>query len=461
MTDEKQLGAYVTPRVKHEPGRRALGYSALLFLVTVVALALLLPGPRGAVTGVLTDRPGDLATTENATTASLVVFWRQEMPRTYHKEYVDLRGGYQPKSPQSKPWACNGKTVTYDDIRGNAFYCGGKDDDYIAYDGAGLFPRLNRVFGSIAPAVVLAHETGHAVQFRAAVSAPSVVIELQADCFGGAWVAFAERSRADRVDVTPTARDSAVAVMLTLRDRVGTPATDPQAHGMGFDRVNAFQTGYEQGTSACARFPTTGVTTTELPFQPGEEAATGGDLPYRDAVPFFVKSLDDFWRSGLPLLGTDASFLPPRARPVAATLPACDQETQPSRTLVLEYCSADNTVTWVDPMLQNVHTAIGDMSTGTLLSEAWAEAAQTQAGLSTVGRQGSLQRDCLTGAWISTIAAGADPQLRLSPGDLDEVIGAIVTNSFGAAAQGNALGGAFDRTRALRQGVQGGIAACT
>lgn len=460
MTDESQLTEYLAPRDDHVPGRRALVISALLFLLAVIALAMLLPGPRGVVTGVLTDRPGNLPTAENATTASLIVFWRQEMLRTYHKEYADLKGGYQPKSSQSKPWTCNGERVTYDDIRGNAFYCGGKDDDYIAYDAAGLFPRLNRLFGSIAPAVVLAHETGHAVQFRAAVSAPSVVIELQADCFGGAWIAFAERSRADSVVVTPTARDSAIAVMLTLRDRVGTPATDPQAHGLGFDRVNAFQTGYEQGTSACARFPTTGVTTTELPFQPGLEAASGGDLPYRDAVPFFVASLDRFWRSGLSQLGTDASFRPPRGRPVTVELPSCGGS-PPGRTLVLEYCASDNTVTWVDALLQKVHAAIGDMSTGTLLSEAWAEAAQTQAGLSTDGRQQSLQRDCLTGAWIATIAAGADPQSRLSPGDLDEVIGAIVTNSFGAAAQGNALGGAFDRTRALRQGVQGGIAACT
>ena len=136
-----------------------------------------------------------------------------------------------------------GERLTYDDIRGNAFYCGGEDDDYIAYDAAYLMPRLNESFGALTPAVVLAHEFGHAVQHRAEVDAPSVVIELQADCFAGAWVAYAQTSASDPVTVEETALDSSIRAIPLLRDQPGTAATNPKAHGLGFDRVNAFQTG--------------------------------------------------------------------------------------------------------------------------------------------------------------------------------------------------------------------------
>jgi hypothetical protein len=45
----------------------------------------------------------------------------------------------------------NGERVTYDDIRGNAFYCGGKNDDYIASDAAFLLPKRNKSFGTLTP----------------------------------------------------------------------------------------------------------------------------------------------------------------------------------------------------------------------------------------------------------------------------------------------------------------------
>jgi hypothetical protein len=115
---------------------------------------------------------------------------------------------------------------------------------------------------------VLDHETGHAVQARADVDAPSVVRELQADCFAGSWTHFAETSGPAAVELT----DGALATILTLRDQPGRSAAAQQAHGLGFDRVNAFQTGYEQGAANRVRFPQQGVVTTELPFRTGGSA---------------------------------------------------------------------------------------------------------------------------------------------------------------------------------------------
>jgi predicted metalloprotease len=384
------------------------------------------------------------------------------MPRTYDRKYTDLRGGYRPKTRHSKPWTCGGKKVTYNDIRGNAFYCGGPNDDYIAYDNSFLFPRLNQRFGSVSAALVLAHETGHAVQHRAGVNAPSIVIELQADCFAGAWTRYARDSQDDSVQLVPTALDSSVAVMLTLRDQVGTPAANPQAHGLGFDRVNAFQTGYEKGPRACARFPVAGVPTTELPFRTPLESRTGGNLPFAAAVPLLAKSLDRFWTAALQHLHNGTTFSTPRRVAVQSQhLPACAGHRQPSASLVLEYCPPGNTVYWVDELLRRVHSRLGDMATGGLFSDAWGQSAQSQAALPTTGREAGLQRDCFTGAWLSTIAAGAQPTVALSPGDIDEVLTVIVASSFQPGAEKADRGGAFEQTKALRTGILNGITACS
>ena len=95
--------------------------------------------PRRPPTSVdLVDRPADLDQTLEATAVSLREFWAAELPRIYDKPFEDLAGGIQPKTKDSPPWTCNGERVTYHDIRGNAFYCGGPNDDYIAYDAASL-----------------------------------------------------------------------------------------------------------------------------------------------------------------------------------------------------------------------------------------------------------------------------------------------------------------------------------
>jgi hypothetical protein len=366
---------------------------------------------------------------------------------------VDLRGGYQPKTPQSPAFRCGEAPQTYRDIRGNAFYCG--RDDYIAWDAAQLFPQLNRTFGNVAPAIVLAHEMGHAVQRRAGVQAPSIVTELQADCFAGAWVRFARTTRDDAVTVTGPALDSAVAAVLVLRDQPGTPAADPVAHGLGFDRVNGFQTGYEGDAARCARLPAEGVVTTELPFRTVEEALTGGNLPYDLAAGLFTRSLDRFWTASAP------AFTPPHRQPVATPpLPPCPRPAAYDVRDTLGYCPPTNTVTWADDLLRQAHRA-GDFVTATLLSDQWGRAAQFQGGLPVDGPAAGLQRDCFTGAWVSTVAASGQSEFLLSAGDLDEVLATILASSFGPRGAPRGRGDAFERTAALRRGVLEGLPACT
>ena len=86
------------------------------------------------------------------------------------------------------------------DLVGNAYYCPG--DDGIVFDSAALVPVLIGHYGTAALAVAIAHEFGHAVQDRVGgapadgassdgESAPAILVEAQADCDAGAFLAWA------------------------------------------------------------------------------------------------------------------------------------------------------------------------------------------------------------------------------------------------------------------------------
>ncbi len=417
-------------------------------------------GTTAATTSVdLLNRPADLDQTLEATAGSLREFWATELPRIYDEPFEDLAGGVQPKTEDSPPWTCNGERLTYHVIRGNAFYCGGEDDDYIAYDAAYLLPRLNESFGALTPAVVLAHEFGHAIQHRVAVDAPSVVIELQADCFAGAWVAYTQTSPSDPVTVDETALDSSIRAIPLLRDQPGTAATNPKAHGLGFDRVNAFQTGYESGAGQCVTFPDGNVVVTELPFRTPAELQTRGNLDFGAAVSFFVGHLDSYWAVNLPQIPGAPVYQRPARNPVPSPpLPDCAADPGYDPEAATAYCVPSHIVSWATAPLARLHVAIGDMATGTALSASWARAAQAQADLSTTGAAAELQQVCFTGAWISAIASSRSP-VQLSPGDVDEalltVLSPLSTDEADAVQSAS-----FERTDALRTGLLDGLPAC-
>jgi predicted metalloprotease len=401
----------------------------------------------------------ELAPATSATEESLEQFWAGRLPAVYNRGFTPLKGGFQPKTPQSPPFSCNGQRQTYDDLKGNAFYCGGPNDDYIAWDAALLMPELDNRFGGIAPAVVLAHEMGHAAQQRAGVDLPPVLLELQADCFAGSWVRYAQTSGDDPVTLSNGALDSAIATILTLRDQPGTPAMNPQAHGLGFDRVNAFQTGYEQGAEGCAQFTNRGAFTTELPFRTATEAQTRGNLQFSEAIDVLAGQLDSFWAKAMPTMVPGKPFQTPARLPLdRGPLPECAR--LDGMDAISGYCPDTRAVMWVVPALKEVHQRVGDMATGAALSEAWGIAAQTQAGLPGTGRGPGLQRDCFTGAWVSALAAGGLEQSLLSPGDIDEVLSMIVATSFSPSGDRVDRGGAFDRTKAFRQGLFKGLPSC-
>ena len=421
-------------------------------------------GDRIAGTVDLRRTPGQLPATLDATVRSLREYWSEQLPAVYDQPFRELAGGVQAKTEASGAWSCGGQRVTYADVQGNAFYCGGPQDDYIAFDAASLLPQLNEQFGSLTPSVVMAHEFGHAIQARIAVDAPSVVRELQADCFAGAWVAFAQDSDTDPVTVAASALDSSVRALPALRDQPGTPATNPNAHGLAFDRVNAYQTGYEEGAARCARFPEGDVVVTELPFRTTVEAQSGGDLPYADTVQFAVDDLDAYWPAAVPGLATGATWQDPQPTPVGdRPLPDCAGDEGYDPGAVAAYCAPSNAVVWSDATLAQVHASLGDVGAASALALAWARSGQVQADVPSSGTAAQLQQVCATGAWLASVGSGGESgggsEVSLSPGDIDEGLFAALS-PLAPSQRDQVESSSFERASAYRTGLLGGIDEC-
>src|SRR5262249_28255100 len=152
------------------------------------------------------------------------------------------------------------------------------EGDFVAWDTQQLFPKLTQQFGAFAPALVLAHEWGHAIQARVGFdSSETVYLEQQADCFAGAWAGHVA-SGDSSLSVSAGDLDRALAGMLQLSDPVGVDSSQDGAHGNGFDRVSAFQDGVEGGASACAAYANNPPTLTESGFTSEADYASGGDM---------------------------------------------------------------------------------------------------------------------------------------------------------------------------------------
>jgi predicted metalloprotease len=386
-------------------------------------------------------------------------YWVATFPKlTGGRAFTPLKGGYHAYTRSRPPPACGPERVEY---QPNAFYC--PAGDFIAWDAEGLMPRLYADYGPLLVAVVMAHEYGHAVQVRMNVSSqPTIVLEQQADCFAGSWVADTRAGNSTSSGkVTPDQLDNTIAGILLLRDQPGTSALAPQAHGNAFDRVRAFQEGFEQAATRCATYRAGNLPVTEIPFTSLTDAATGGDLPYREALNSLSQDVQEYWTRTFPQL-TGRAWEPLRVIVFdPAKAPACDRQTRSREeaTGAAYYCEPDRYVAIDGEQLAPaLYDRIGDNALGMLLADLFAQAAQDRRGRPTQGRDAQLAIDCLAGSWTFDVLHSVPGQgVRLSPGDLDEAVAALLV--FGRAADSSGAS-AFDRIGAFRNGVLDSLPAC-
>ncbi len=388
--------------------------------------------------------------------ADLEQYWGKEMADLYQKDFEPITGGYYAVNPSTDdPPPCASNTS---DVAGNAFYCSTKD--VVAWDAEELLPTLQKKYGDFVIPVVMAHEWGHAVQARSNFTARTVTKELQADCFAGAW---SKHAKDDGVfQVTAADLDTALAGVLDLRDTPGTSNIDPNAHGSGFDRVSAFQDGFDNGAGKCKDYRDDEPMVIELPFNDAEDEARGGDAPYDSIVNGVPYDLEDYWTHVYPEVADGKPWPPVHGlEPFdPSSPPSCGG--QSAEGYALFYCVPDDYVGWdnVDVMPE-VYRQGGDYAVATLLATQYGLAALDRLGDQSDEKTSTLRGDCLAGGYTASVILYNRPDTstyHISPGDLDEGIKALLV--FRSEGDVERQGAGWARIKAFREGVINGAESC-
>jgi len=402
---------------------------------------------------------------ENATVVDLEEYWGEEMPRVWGIDFQPLAALGPYYVSQGDQPRCGGP-MQRQEYEQNAFYCGA--DDTIQWDAEGLMAPLFQQFGDFTVALVLAHEWGHAIQARYGfddANQPTIIQELQADCFAGAWTGRVAGDQSDVLRLDPGDLEEAMAGFLLIGDGLGSGPGGADAHGGSFDRLNAFFDGFSLGVDRCATYETDPPPIVFIDLAEGDDPNRGGDLPLAEIAPIITDALDIYWSTTYPQLFGEpwvpVSGIVPYV-PSSGDVPSCGGFTQDVSFYEGNafYCPPDDYVAWDDEgLFPSLYTEIGDFAVGLVLATQWGHAVQARAGLPTEGADAQLQVDCLTGAWTQVLTIeGNDMELNLSAGDLEEGIAGFLTLSA-TPGEGNGPG-AFARYEAFKNGFFDGPTTC-
>ncbi|QFU87035.1 neutral zinc metallopeptidase [Amycolatopsis sp. YIM 10] len=389
-------------------------------------------------------------------------YWKATFPAVFGGPWEDLRGGFysvDTADTDAEPPPCTESAAT---ISGNAYYC--SNGDVIVWDRAALLPVLTERFGGGGVVLVLAHEMGHAVQQRtglgrggdrdSAALYPGIVIEAMADCYAGSFVRWVVDGNAEHLRIDPGELDSLMRALITFRDPLGTSHREESAHGDAFDRVSAFQDGYDSGPKLCADINASNRAFTQRAFLSAEDEARGGNLPLPDLLPAISGDLGTYFSRELSASGHE--WAPPKIEQVT-TEPRCTGGEQGA----VAFCPQQNSVqVREEGTLGDIHTNIGDFGTGTVLASRYALSALNAAGKPTTGEPAQRGTLCLAGAYTGSLL---NPQgdFTVSPGDLDEAVQVLLGYDYPARdVDGGSIKSGFDRVSAFRGGVVGGTKAC-
>ncbi len=356
----------------------------------------------------------------------------------------------------------------------NAFYCGA--DDSIAWDRGVLLPMLNKQFGPMSVVAVLAHEMGHAVQFRLGEQSninqatPTIVKEQQADCYAGGFFRWVAEGKSTHFDInTGKGLNHVLATMFFIRDPAGLSSTKQGAHGLAFDRVFAFQAGFSEGPTRCARMDPDEINGRIVEKERADkemENSKNGDVKLNDkrVQRLLEESLDDaFKRTGAnqPAISYDGA--------------ECSNGTA---TAPVTFCGDENVVAIDAAALQKIANppkrgqepgvdgaGIGDFAAFAEIASRYSLSIQKSVGAQLDGDKAGLRTACLTGAWAKftdTADSGGGDKLRLAVGDLDEAVAELLQdNSLVAAdATGKQVPSGFARVEAFRIGFFEGDKGC-
>jgi predicted metalloprotease len=396
----------------------------------------------------------------------LETFWQQAYPEFFGDEYQPLQGGYfsvdstniDPSAYPETGVGCAGEYIPPDAVAGNAFFYGGCD--IIVYDRA-LLQTLSDQYGRFLGPVVMAHEFGHAMQFRfGGLDGPQIIVETQADCLAGAWTRWVVDGNAEHSSVRLPDLDNVVRGFLELRDPVGSDPSDDSAHGSYFDRVSGFYAGYEGGVASCRDEWGSDRLFTAAEFSP-EEYENEGNAPYEDIVGWISDSLPTFYGT-IFSSGLGREFQAPAIEAFDGTAPECGDMGAEDREL--GYCESDTTVYYDQSDLAGpAYDEIGDFAVGTAISLPYALAGRAQADLSVNDGAATRSAVCLTGWYTAQWFNGAFQEqtgAQISPGDVDEAVIFLLRYGVDPAVFPNVDSSGFELVGQFRNGFLQGGSAC-
>ena len=363
----------------------------------------------------------------------------------------------------------NSPVVCYNDTYKlvNAFFT--SRCNLIAWDRGVFMPVAQRYFGDMSVTGVLAHEFGHALQQMAKLVTrkdPTIVREQQADCFAGVYLYWVADGKSPRFTLsTADGLDHVLAGIIITRDPVlDADSQNDDEHGSALDRISAFQMGFLNGASSCAK-----INKQEIQQRRGDLPTTLQADPNRDPETGGVPINEDTLSTLMEVLG---KIFSPKNPPMLSYKPAdCpDAKASPPAS----YCPATNTIVIDLPALatmgkskdENERTLPqGDDTALSVVMSRYALAVQHERGLAMQSPWTALRTACLTGVvhrkMAEPIETPSQKQLVLTAGDLDEAVSGLLTNHLVASdADGTSVPAGFTRIAAFRGGVAGNMDAC-
>jgi hypothetical protein len=342
------------------------------------------------------------------------------------------------------------------EVEGNAFYCqaeGTPHSDSITYDREFL-AELAADYGTFIPALVMAHEFGHAVQARVGSPPTSIAVETQADCLAGTWTRWVAEGKAQHTRIRAADLDALLRGYLLLRDPVGTSTATGSAHGSYFDRVSAFQEGFDSGATACRDDFGPGRTFTQGQFTSDADFRNQGNAPFEDLPALIDASFPEFWNRAFTQV-FQKPFVPPVIEAFRGTAPSCAPA---DRDLV--YCPDQRLVGYDETDLAGPVYQLGDFAVITAVSIPYALAARDELGLSVEGDAAVRSAVCLTGWYSAQIYNRTVTTALISPGDLDESVQFLLTYGHDDRVLGTTDLTGFQLVDLFRGGFVEGVGPC-
>lgn len=421
--------------------------------------------------GLKPDAPAPDVTVENATSdeadvlaiatiADLNDYWGETLPAKFGVAFepVSRLISYESRT-DAIPTPCG--TLN----QPNAFFCA--PGDIVAWD-RGLLRGMMARFGQLAPVTVMAHEYGHAVQHRlgdtAGITADtaSIVKELQADCFTGAYFRWVVADNSDYLRVsTADGLNAVLSSLYFVRDAPGVLHGEQHAHGTSFDRTYAFQEGFERGSATCAEYDKALIEerTTQQEFS--EQDTNQGHLPVTsENVALIKESLDAaFGGSGSADIVTDGPC--DHGGRAAAYCPG-------ERAVVLNVAELTRIAQPLDIEAErqgNGSSGQGDFAAWASIASRYTLSVQEADGLPLEGPLTALRTACLVGSWAGAAnqPRQVDKVVRLSPGDVDEAVLEMLqpASVIASDVDGESVASGFLRIEAFRVGYNTGPDTCT